>query len=812
MPERRQTKNFFRLNRGLNTESNEISFPDGYTTDEANYELLPDGSRKRRRGCARESSGTLKTTGDTITTTQKHRSYRWRGVNGDPDKNFIVHQVGEKLYFTDDAELISTTYHTTVVDLTAYKIDTTDTTAEMANEPVSFTQGRGHLFVCSRKVRPLFIEYDATGDEFNVRTIVMTIRDFHGIDDGRAVDLQPTDASPGPADHIYNLRNRGWKSTDYETYRTNQAKYPAKNMLWHRGYRRATNVSFSDLDGIQQFDDAKLVAEFFGNASAPQGSLFLNPLDTSYATVTSGEQAAVAISTWDFTTGDPAAGGVVTFTTVGNHLITNGDEVSFEGVLGTYNGAWFGYYWKFLFQKYVATVTSGTTFTVPVSAQADFVSWNNQYLSLGTLSGAEVLLKSDGKTLTDGPTAIEYHAGRLFYAGIPDSEWADIVLFSEIAQKQNGYGKCHMRADPTDPNINSLTGADGGTIVIPNLGAVKDMLSVRNSLLIFSDQGIWEIGGGQRGFFTADGYSVKKISNAECSSQFSPITFENIAMFTGPKGIFQVSPNEFTGLLEAQNLSETLIQTLWNDIPSVNQAVVQSVYDDALKRVYFLYGDSGLAGSTDNINQYANALVLDLRVQAWYKFTFNVTPTAGILTAYSITESDSADANKKIKWTAQATNNLDTCDLDQADYLDYNGAESPLPYMVTGWDALDDFQKRKQAPVITVHQKKTETGFTATGNGLDPVNESSCLMTGYWDWTDNSVSGKVGSQNQVYRHVRGYQPTGAADTFDDGYPVVTTRNKVRGRGRVLQLRFDGEATKDTHLLGYSTNYKISRAI
>jgi hypothetical protein len=83
-------------------------------------------------------------------------------------------------------------------------------------------------------------------------------------------------------------------------------------------------------------------------------------------------------------------------------------------------------------------------------------------------------------------------------------------------------------------------------------------------------------------------------------------------------------------------------------------------------------------------------------------------------------------------------------------------------------------------------------------------------MTANWDWTDDNVSGKVSSKNQVYRHVRAFQPAGAGP-YEDGYPVVVTRNKVRGRGRVLQLRFEGEATKDTHILGFSTNYKVARA-
>jgi len=91
------------------------------------------------------------------------------------------------------------------------------------------------------------------------------------------------------------------------------------------------------------------------------------------------------------------------------------------------------------------------------------------------------------------------------------------------------------------------------------------------------------------------------------------------------------------------------------------------------------------------------------------------------------------------------------------------------------------------------------------------VNESSCLMSARWDWSDNEISGKVATAHQVYRHVRAFQPAGAGP-YEDGYPVVVTRNKVRGRGRALQLRFEGEPEKDTHILGYSTNYKIERRV
>ena len=91
-----------------------------------------------------------------------------------------------------------------------------------------------------------------------------------------------------------------------------------------------------------------------------------------------------------------------------------------------------------------------------------------------------------------------------------------------------------------------------------------------------------------------------------------------------------------------------------------------------------------------------------------------------------------------------------------------------------------------------------------------PINESSVLLRPIWDWSDNTNSGKYGPQYQVYRHRRYYQPANSSDTFDDGQPVVVARSKLRGRGRVLHLEFEGEAGKDAHILGWTILYTSTR--
>jgi len=806
-------KDYFTLNQGLNTEANEINFPDGYTTDEQNYELLVDGGRRRRRGLQIESGGASLATGQTIGTGHSVNTHKWRSAAGNPANNFIVHQIGAILHFAPDDDTPSDAWHARTIDLEAFAQDGTTTTAVIEDEPCQFSVGRGVLLVTQKYLKPFYVTYEAASDNFGATPIQISIRDFYGIEDGVANQVKPAALS---ADHEYNLRNRGWPRADIagvaNAFFEQEGVYPAKNMVWHKGYRRQTDVLYSDLDGIQTFNSEKLVSEQFGQSSAAQGGLFLDPLDTRYSATTTNEGDEVALSSFTFVSGNPKAGGVVKITTASAHGRSNDDWVTISGT--TYVGTGFDLFVVMTFDGYrQITVVDGDEFTFVLPPKSGVNSATETFLNSGQLNGNVSLPKSDGELLSVGPTAVAFHAGRGWYAGIQSKVYNDVVFFSKLALEPATLGVCYQEADPTNPDENMLSSSDGGHIIVPGLGKVNRMLSLRDSLLIFSDQGLWEIAAPSRGVFTAGTYSVRKISEAESSSPRSPLVMGNRALYTGPRGIHLVTPNQFTSLLEEDSVSDKLVQTLWNDIPQVNQKNVYTAYDEALDRVYFLYG----LAATTNANIYQYALVLDLKVGAYFKYKFNESATEGILGVYSVTDADSTNSNKKIKFVVQSTNSVNICDLNSSTYLDFDGAESPLPFFTTGWDNIGDFQRRRQAPVITVFAKRTETGYTQTGNGWDGDNESSNLLTAYWDWTNDSVSGKDGAfypdgsaksavQRETYRHPRAFVPSAANDV--DGYPVVTTRNKIRGRGRVLQLRFDGAATKDSHILGFTTNYRV----
>lgn len=842
--DRFQAKNFFRLNGGLNTEINELNFQDGFTKDEANYELLVDGSRRRRKGLAAESGAGAAKTIDTLGAGYQNQCYLWENVGGNPDKRVMVYRTGDLIYFADADATISDGWYSGAskfISMDAARSDDA-TDALVRKGTVSFTQGRGHLFITGQYILPFYVKYDATADTFASYLISVLIRDYSTIDDGTSVEYEPTDATI-PADHKVNIRNRGWSNADMVAYESTQSKWPARNAIWHKGYKRVKDESSPtavEQDGTMAWDASKLDAEAFGLSSAPVGSLFLNVHDTTQAYIkgSGAGGGSFDITTWTKT---GTTTWTVTLTTDAAHGLVPTDEFVISGLTFDYymdeggDLVPFYNYAGFNWDTHTAdTGTTGSTIVFDITAPPVFDSFINQYKTLGSVdtAAAASIPRSTGTDHGDSFKAVEFHAGRVFYGGMLNTEFNDMIMFSQISESDEKFGHCYQAADPTDPNFNAMVPTDGGYMVIPGMGGVQQLVSVRNSLLVLATQGIWEISGGQRGLFTSDGYSVRKLSDSGCISPDGYANVEGSLIYAGVGGLFIVAPNQYTGQLEVTNFSEQTIQSLWNQIPDEEQKRVQMIYDNSTKRLWVMHGPNGTKIGINTM------LIYDSRAQAWFKYTFNSDATDSpvdltnnvLLTGFALPNLDDTTDNKKLKFIYEvSTTSVQVADFDQTGYDDWDGTNGPLPYLTFGDDNIGDWQSRRQAPVITVHSKRTETGYTSTGNGWEPVNESSTLMTAFWDWTDEkqwtdinrtaqepwdgtvyttspSVSGKVGRQQQVYRHVRPYVPVATGDV--DGYPVVVTRNKVRGRGRSLRLRFDGATDKDSHLLGYQVNYKV----
>lgn len=452
-------------------------------------------------------------------------------------------------------------------------------------------------------------------------------------------------------------------------------------------------------------------------------------------------------------------------------------------------------------------------------------------------------------------TAVASYAGRVFYSGVQSNitgsddnspSYSGTIFFSRIVDSLDKLGQCYQEADPTSEHISDLLPTDGGTIDIPEAANIYKLVANQTSLVVIAENGVWEITGPD-GVFAADDFSISQITNVGAINADCVINAEGVIMYWSDGGIYVLTPNNVTGRLQAQNLTETTIQTFYINIPSIAKLYAKGTYDASSKKVRWLYNDSDNYNGNTGRYKYNRELVFDTTLQAFYTNTIgelasnspfvaaflpvteflvgditesivvngepvevNGEPVVATVTGRLATNSKTKylviQPNGSYSFTLGFYNNTNFLDWEAADNT---GVDSPA-FLVTGYELFSDSQRKKYLPYITTHMKRTETGFSDDGNGnLTPIGASGCKMQVQWDFANSATSGKWGSEIQIYRLTRSYMPSSAADLFDYGHVMITTKNRLRGSGRALSLKFTSEAGKDLHLYGWGIDVEVS---
>jgi hypothetical protein len=447
---------------------------------------------------------------------------------------------------------------------------------------------------------------------------------------------------------------------------------------------------------------------------------------------------------------------------------------------------------------------------------------------------------------TNSITTVASYAQRLFYSGINsivsggDSRspnYSGYIFFTQVIQSQDQLGKCHQVNDPTDPSINDLVASDGGSIQIPDATQIIKVVSSQSSLLVFAENGVWEVYGDTGGFI-ATSFQVSKVSPNGVINPRSIVNVGGNFVYWSKAGIYLLSPDAGSGRFSAQSISLTSIQSLYLNIPDLGKNNCRGFYDEKENRVRWMYNDSTTYSTDNYINRYTKELVLDLTLQAWYTnsisslasnspaitdyievpgyavSTSNSTVEVGtddvIVTAGTtviITDTILTNRSSLFSFLVMRGSSFTISKYNSSSFTDWKTAGSGTganysSYLVTGYELFNDLMRKKQAPYIFFYFNRTEDGFSTVGSSLLLDNPSSCLVQAQWNWANSANSGKWGNQFQAYRLLRNYIPSGAADPFDYGDSVIVTKNKLRGSGKCLSLKIESEAGKDMKLLGW----------
>lgn len=713
---------------GLMTDSNPLTSPDGYALDLINLRFKIDGSIQRRLGLAKSAGGSDVTTSVAGASDTSVNSFKWDNVSGDPDREFLVVQIGNEIKFFD----------LSVANYSASVLYTYTFSSLPTNRRFTFAVVDGILVVATGEKTPTTFEFSAPST-FTVGSVTLYIRDLFGVGDiadgynlfdGSSVQYRPL--GPVTDAHVYNLRNQSFGVPRVNGNNEDSGDPIARfNELYNLDLGQNRFPSNSDFVGnalypdpndtdnriIDRFFASDLMRNTIGSTVAPKGYFIIDALERGASRI--AEEAK-------------------------NRVI------------------------------YSALTTSVST------------------------------LPTD--RTPGGPKIVSQFAGRIFYAGFSgevvggDSQspkMSSYVLFSRVVNNQADTGRCYQDGDPTSKNAPDIIDTDGGFIRINGAYGIIDLINLGDGLIVVAANGIWRIIGGTENGFTATSYIVEKLSDRGCTNPETIVLVDNTIMFWGEDAIYHIKQDQF-GSWGAENISTGRIQSLYNGISTEQRQLASGKYDEYSRTVSWIYQNQ-ITG-TDATYE----LSLDLALSAFLLNRIDYVAGQPKVVSNFQQKPYTADGElKDIGYLAITQTSpvvkyaFATC--TGTDWKDW-GITDAAAYIVTNYISGGDFQRSKQAPYVTVYLRRTETGFDVDYN---PQNVSSCVLQTMWEWTDNGNSGKWGRPFQAYRHGRLWFPEDASSAFDDGHPVVVTRNKVRGSGRVLSIKFSTEPDKAFHLYGWS---------
>jgi hypothetical protein len=773
---------------GLITESSPLNTPLEVSIDETNMPMQRDGSRKKRLGFDVEDDyeEILTTVYYQSDKTLANQLFRWENVGGDPEKLLFVVQMGHELYI----------FETNGNSLSEGLIYTRSFSNSLYEKDFSFTVVDGTL-VLVNSLKDVYL-YTYSAGTITETTETLLVRDLFGVevnlDSVELTDPQYHSYRPTTLNdtHTYNLRNQTF-AIPRKNKNSEQLADPIASF-----YNASGNEKYpANSDSVNYFlypdandGDDRITERFFSNIA------FENPVGST-----------------------PAPKGYFII----DALERGTSRLSQENIL---------------FNNYppITERTRSLTFDVLRDNQEGTfgVTLNNT-----TVKSTGLIFTVDSLPVDrtpGGASCVTEFAGRVWYAGFSgqveggDSRsprMSSYILFSLLVNSKSDITKCYQVADPTSNIDSSLVETDGGFIRVDDAYNIRKLVSLAGSLFVFAENGVWRITGEDNARFTAVNYQTDVLSKIGCASAGSVVVVDEAIFYWADDGIYVISQDQY-GTWKTQNITQKTIQTYFLSISQERREACKGYFDVFQRTVRWVYNTPG----SDEINK---ELLFDVDFKS---FTPNEVSSEQDRYIVSINKTDPFNSTP-IQFPVTVDGEVVTVDGDEvyvlgevitnflsesiyltvtqsspiikftfgtyknSNHYDWSNFGTDIDYdayLVTGFITTGEPESRKQAPYLYTFFERTELGFEGD---FTPINQSSCLLSTRFEWNNTSTGHKWTPSRQIYRYNKTYIPVDASDTFDTGQSMIITKNKIRGFGKSVSYRFEGEPGKDLHIYGWS---------
>ena len=776
--------------KGLITEATGLNFPENAATSASNCVFTLIGDVVRREGINFQANGTTTTVDRTNSAMS---SYVWNNPGGDGNSKLLVKQIGGTLYFYNIATATVTSPLSTQllagnILLLASVGNTLDTTAEC-----QYADGNGYLFVYHTSCDPFAVSYNPVTLAVTVNAINVQIRDFTGVNDGLPVNNRPTTLSD---DHKYNLANQGWTtSPTWQASSTTSQASTTGTHVW---------TVASGITGISGGQQVTAAGSFTGyNENGVYGTSYqvFSGTVTSYAGTTltinctsvtnnlGGYWFAPYIGTGSFGTFGsfsiyPVSTGYLTTwnTAEGNYPSNSDIWWFFKNSSGTFDPA---------------TTAANTSISFGQAPQGHYVlnAWNQDragITGINTLTGVSTMMR---------PTTGAWYAGRVWYTGLNASQaatgdanyytWSENVYFSQVVTGPNDFGVCYQTNDPTAEDLNALLPTDGGVLQVVGAGTIFRLFPIANGLLVFAANGIWFITGSTGIGFSADDYTITKISAVKILSAQSFVDVLGLPYFWNEEGIYMVNQSN-NGQLAVEPITVGTILTYYNNIPISSKKYARGSYDPINYVIQWCYRSTVESSVTDRY-QFDTVLNYNNYNKAFYPYNLTTGSQSQYIhgvnyVSYPYLANPGTDPTSQFEYHCSQTGGGSyqhgfAEEYDTA-YVDWGSVDFTSSF-TTGYKLHGQAWRKFQTPYVYMYSRND--GYAAY------------YIQGAWDYGINFDSNRWSTPQFT-------------EVSDSNSSMVEKRHKIRGKGYALQLMVTSVSGVPFDIIGWAMYDNVNAGV
>lgn len=750
MPKPSLKAEFKSFTKGLITETSELNFPENAFREGENFELNKKGGVDRRLGFTYEANYAQIATSIPVAlfNTSSVSFVKWESAGGNPDNDFVVVQVANRLFvFDTSVEFLSSDGLLTTIVLDRFSSAT----------EFSVTNVKDSLVVACGLRELGLVKYITETNTFAVEYFTIKARDVWGVPCYEQPGYETDDSFRGGYDpnHLYNLYNQSWgiprkvKGGDIadvtDSYFKLYGYYPSNSeTVWPA-------VQFKADDTPTERVFPSMYKELFGSAvKAAKGYFIIDALERG----TSREQEIVnnatkyenlTLTSIDLDRDTTEKGATVTAEFAGRVVYAgfNGETIGSNSRSPDFSDHIFfsqlinsGREYGRCYQEGDPTSRDGSDI---VDTDGGFIriTGAKKIVGLRAVGNILVVLATNGVWAVIGGSdygfsATNYKVNRLSVYGcvssrsiVDDGErvlyWGNEGIFVVKMQETGDYSVSSLSENTIQTFYNAIPSTSKNNCV-----GVYDMLA-KKIRWIYQHNGVF-----------ASGSVSKELVLDLNLGAFYPHTINHVA----------VSGAATTAVLAAVSMPAFKSSTTLDDI------VVGS--DDVVVLGELAITTTDILSSSEQSLQY----LVVTKVGSSVSFSFG--------------------------------------SYRNPEFKDW-GVNDAAGFITTAHYTNNDSSVNKQIQCVTTHMKRTDSGIV---DG-DLITSSSCFLSTCWDWSDNTANGRWSREQQIYRLRRVYI-VDDGEEYSPGSTVVSTKNKMRGTGLAFSMKFRTEAEKDCRLIGWST--------